>query len=131
VGYRLAKRKKTFANNRRTVKYRKLSLIGVAVCVSSLVIMIIRWKNGIKGAEVHYGFPWAAGDGILLSAQFLAMTKWSPVEQLASATAIYCLAQQIGQILGTSGSTAALQQLFRLRLGVNLDGTPLPEKTEV
>lgn len=92
---------------------------------------MIRWKDGIKGAEVHFGFPWAAGNGILLSAQFLALTKWSPADQLASATAIYCLAQQIGQIVGTSGSTAALQQLFRLRLGVNLNGTPLPDKTEV
>ncbi|CAG7969775.1 unnamed protein product [Penicillium olsonii] len=43
---------------------------------------------------------------------------------MANATAIYCLAQQIGQIVGTSGSTAALQQLFRLRLGANLTGTP-------
>ncbi|KAJ5787325.1 MFS general substrate transporter [Penicillium paradoxum] len=116
---------------RKTVKYREVSLIGVGASVSSLVVMIIRWMNGINGAEVHYGFPWAVGAGILLSAQFLTLTKWSPVDQMANATAIYCLAQQIGQIVGTSGSTAAFKQLFSLRLGVNLSDTPLDKRTEI
>ncbi|RFU25076.1 hypothetical protein B7463_g11259, partial [Scytalidium lignicola] len=115
---------------RTSVKYRKVSLIGATACVASLTVMIMRWKDGIKGVEVYYGFPWAVGCGILLSAQFLALTVWSP-EQMANATAIYCLVQQIGQIVGTSGSTAALQQLFRLRLGVNLDDTSSLEKTNI
>lgn len=121
----------TLINDFRTVVYRKVSLIGVAACVASLTVMIIRWANGIKGVEVYYGFPWAVGCGILLSAQFLALAVRSPPEQMANATAIYCLVQQVGQIVGTSGSTAALQQLFRLRLGVNLDDTPLPKKIKV
>ncbi len=118
-------------NDFRTVNYRLVSLIGVAVCATSLTVMIIRWADGIKGAEVYYGFPWAVGCGILLSAQFLELTVQSPPEQMANATAIYCLVQQVGQIVGTSGSAAALQQLFGVRLGVNLDGTPLPKKTKV
>ncbi|CAG7931701.1 unnamed protein product [Penicillium olsonii] len=109
---------------RTTVQYRRISLIGTVITVASLLVMVVRWMDGIQGVEVFYGFPWALGCGMLLSAQFLALTNWSPEDQMANATAIYCLAQQIGQIVGTSGSTAALQQLFRLRLGANLTGTP-------
>lgn len=49
---------------------------------------------------------------------------------MANSTAIYCLVQQVGQIVGTSGSAAALQQLFRQRLDVNLKNN-LPEKAKV
>jgi hypothetical protein len=117
-------------NNSRTIKYRKLSLIGMGIAVASLILMVIRWNDGIQGVEVYYGFPMSVGCGIFLSAQFLALTVRSS-ENIASATAIYCLVQQIGQIVGTSGSTAALRQLFRFRLGANLDGTIPSEKTKV
>ncbi|CAI7592582.1 unnamed protein product [Penicillium manginii] len=115
---------------RTTIKYRKLSLIGMGIAVASLILMVIRWNDGIQGVEVYYGFPMSVGCGIFLSAQFLALTVRSS-ENIASATAIYCLVQQIGQIVGTSGSTAALRQLFRFRLGANLDGTIPSEKTKI
>lgn len=91
--------------------------------------MIVRWANGIHGVELLYVFPWAVGSGLLLSAQFLALTICSPKEQMASSTAVYYLSQQVGMIIGTSVSTAALQQLFRLRLDVDLG--PLPQKIQV
>ncbi|KOS37073.1 hypothetical protein ACN38_g12150 [Penicillium nordicum] len=115
---------------RKTVKYRKVSLVGVAICVASLIVMTIRWKDGIIGVEVHYGFPWSVGSGVFLSAQFIALSVRCP-GQMANATAIYCLIQQIGQIVGTSGSTAALRGLFGLRLGVNLDDILPREKAKI
>lgn len=50
---------------------------------------------------------------------------------MASATAVYYLSQQVGQIIGTSVSTAALQQLFRLRLDIDLGSISLPRKDQV
>lgn len=102
----------------------------MAICVASLIVMTIRWKDGIIGVEVHYGFPWSVGSGVFLSAQFIALSVRCP-GQMANATAIYCLIQQIGQIVGTSGSTAALRGLFGLRLGVNLDDILPREKAKV
>lgn len=93
--------------------------------------MIVRWANGVHGVELLYGFPWAVGSGLLLSAQFLALTICSPKEQMASATAVYYLSQQVGMIIGTSVSTAGLQQLFRLRLDVGLGNLALSKKIEV
>lgn len=93
--------------------------------------MIVRWANGIHGIEVYYCFPWAMGSGLLLSAQFIALTMCAPKQQMASATAVYYLSQQVGQIIGTSISTAALQRLFRLRLSVGLGGVPLSQRTQV
>ncbi|KAJ6096443.1 MFS general substrate transporter [Penicillium sp. IBT 16267x] len=114
---------------RTSAKYRRESLIGVTISAASLILMVIRWANGIKGFEIYYSFPWTVGGGILLSAQFLALTVRCP-DQMANATAIYCLVQQVGQIVGTSASTSALQRLFGLRLGVNLDDA-LREKTQI
>lgn len=122
--------KTNLANSSRTIKYRQLSLIGIGIAVASLIVMIIRWNDGIQGVEVYYGFPMSVGCGIFLSAQFLALTVRS-AEQFANATAIYCLVQQFSQIVGTSGSTAALHQLFGLRLNANLDGSVLSDKAKV
>ncbi|KAJ6010862.1 MFS general substrate transporter [Penicillium sp. IBT 35674x] len=114
---------------RKSAKYRRESLIGVGICASSLILMVMRWMNGIKGFEIYYSLPWTVGGGILLSAQFVALAARCP-DQMANATAIFCLVQQVGQIVGTSASTAALQQLFGSRLGVNLSDA-LPEKTQI
>lgn len=94
--------------------------------------MIGRWRNGIQGLEIHYCFPWAIGSGLLLSAQFITLSIRSPPEQMASATAVYYLSQQVGLILGTSVSTAGLQRLFRYRLEIKLvDILPLERKKVV
>jgi hypothetical protein len=50
---------------------------------------------------------------------------------MASATAAYYLSQQVGQIIGTSVSTAALQQMFHNRLDIDLDSISLPNKDQV
>lgn len=119
------------SNHHRTVKYRHLSLIAILLSFSAQAVMIVRWRNGIQGLEMHYCFPWAMGSGMLLSAQFIALSIWSPQEQMASATAVYYLSQQIGLIIGTSVSTAALQRLFGYRLEMNLVDIVAPEKTKV
>ncbi|OKP11836.1 hypothetical protein PENSUB_2702 [Penicillium subrubescens] len=93
--------------------------------------MMVRWANGIHGVEVHYCLPWAMGSGMLLSAQFIALTICSPEGQMASATAVYYLSQQVGQIIGTIVSTAALQQLFLHRLDIDLGSISLPKKDQV
>jgi hypothetical protein len=121
----------TSTNHHRTIKYRKVSLIAIAGSLGSQLLMILRWANGIQGVEVYYCFPWAMGTGLLLSAQFLALTICSPEEQMASATAVYYLSQQVGLIVGTSVSTAALQQFFRIRLQFGLADIPVSHKDEV
>lgn len=71
------------------------------------------------------------GSGMLLSAQFISLTIWSPPEQMAKATAVYYLSQQIGLVFGTSISATALQRLFGHQLGHNLVDIHEPEKTKV
>ncbi|CEO58558.1 hypothetical protein PMG11_03271 [Penicillium brasilianum] len=115
----------------KTVKYRKVALIAISISILSQFVMIVRWANGIQGLEVHYCFPWATGSGMLLSAQFIALTICAPEGQMASATAVYYLSQQVGQIIGTSVSTAALQQLFRRRLDIDLGSISLPRKDQL
>ncbi|KAJ5780601.1 MFS general substrate transporter [Penicillium paradoxum] len=114
----------------KTIQYQKLSLVAIAGSVLSQLLMVLRWANGIQGIEVYYCFPWAMGSGLLLSAQFIALTICAPEDQMASATAVYYLSQQVGQIIGTSVSTAALQGLFRLRLDIGLGDIPLHERTQ-
>ncbi|KAJ5243419.1 MFS general substrate transporter [Penicillium citrinum] len=114
-----------------TVKYRKLSLVAISVSALSQIIMIVRWKDGIHGPEISYCLPWAMGSGMLLSAQFISLTIWSPPEQMAKATAVYYLSQQIGLVFGTSISATALQRLFGHQLGHNLVDIHEPEKTKV
>jgi hypothetical protein len=68
--------------------------------------MMVRWANGIHGVEVHYCFPWAMGSGMPLSAEFIALTICSPEGQMASATAVYYLSQQVEKL---SAPSLALQ----------------------
>ncbi|PYH43055.1 MFS general substrate transporter [Aspergillus saccharolyticus JOP 1030-1] len=108
----------------RDLQPRKISLIAIGITTLSLTLMVIRWLHGIRPLEVLYCFPWGVGGGILLSAQFIDLTIRAPTEQLASAIAVYHLSQQVGQIVGTSVSAAALQQLFRLRVNAGLGDMP-------
>lgn len=108
-----------------------MALIAISISILSQVAMMVQWANGIHGVEVHYCFPWAMGSGMLLSAQFIALTICSPEGQMASATAAYYLSQQVGQIIGTSVSTAALQQMFHNRLDIDLGSISLPNKDQV
>ncbi|KAJ5855584.1 MFS general substrate transporter [Penicillium soppii] len=105
-----------------------MSLIAIAVTVISQIFMIVRWANGIQGLEVFYCLPWAIGCGLFFSPQFLALTICSPKEQIASATAVYYLSQQVGHVSGTSTSTALLQQIFRFRLDISLDNIPVTQR---
>lgn len=93
--------------------------------------MVIRWRDGIQGLEIFYCLPWAMGSGMLLSAQFISLTIWSLPEQMARATAVYYLSQQIGLVFGTSVSAAALQRLFGYQLWLNLVDFQDPKKTKV
>ncbi|RAL07256.1 MFS general substrate transporter [Aspergillus homomorphus CBS 101889] len=115
----------------KKLQYRKLSLIAIGITFLSLTVMTIRWLHGIHGVEVFYCFPWGVGGGLLLSAQFIALTIRSPAEQLASAIAVYHLSQQVGQIIGTSVSAAALQHLFRWRVEVGLEDMPLDNRSQL
>lgn len=105
--------------------------MAISLSILAQIIMIVRWRNGIHGLEIHYCFPWAIGSGLLLSAQFIALSVRSPSEQMASATAVYYLSQQIGLIIGTSVSTAGLQRLFGYRLEIRLVDLVPSEKTKV
>lgn len=118
-------------NLSRTLACPKMSLIAIAVTVISQIFMIVRWANGIQGLEVFYCLPWAIGCGLFFSPQFLALTICSPKEQIASATAVYYLSQQVGHVSGTSTSTALLQQIFRFRLDISLDNIPVTQRNMV
>jgi hypothetical protein len=41
---------------------------------------------------------------------------------------VYYLTQQVGHVIGTSTSTALLQQLFRVRLDISLDNIPVTQR---
>ena len=60
--------------------------------------------------------------GLLNSSQFIALGAATGKEHQAKATSLYFLSQQLGLLIGASGSTALLNKTFRDALDDKLGG---------
>ena len=70
--------------------------------------------------ESLYIFPASFGVGLLNSSQFVAISAAVEKPQLATTISIFFLSQQMGMMIGASGSGALLQRTFRNALVKNL-----------
>ena len=70
--------------------------------------------------ESLYIFPASFGVGLLNSSQFVAVSAAVEKPQLATTISIFFLSQQMGMMIGASGSGALLQRTFRNALVKNL-----------
>lgn len=70
--------------------------------------------------ESLYIFPASFGVGLLNSSQFVAISAAVEKPQLATTISIFFLSQQMGMMIGASGSGALLQRTFQNALVKNL-----------
>lgn len=88
--------------------------------VVSYVLILLRWRGPINVWESLYIFPASFGIGLLNSSQFIAVSAAVDKTQLATTISIFFLSQQVGMMIGASGSGALLQKTFRNALEKSL-----------
>lgn len=97
----------------RTKRYKTLSIIAATICVVSFTLILLRWRGPVSVWESLYIFPASFGLGLLNSTQFVGVSAAVEKSQLATTIGIFFLSQQIGMMIGASGSGALLQRTFR------------------
>ena len=83
---------------------------------------MLRWRGRINVWESLYIFPAGLGVGMLNASQFTGLAASVEKSQVATAVSIFYLSQQIGLMMGASGSAALLRKTFRDALMVKLSG---------
>ncbi|MCJ1230374.1 hypothetical protein MMC12_007047 [Toensbergia leucococca] len=104
----------------RTKRYKKISVAAVFICIMSFIAIMLRWRGRINVWESLYIFPASLGVGMLNSSQFIGLAASIEKPQLATAVSLFYLSQQIGLMIGASGSAALLRKTFRDALVENL-----------
>ena len=87
--------------------------MAATIGVVGFVLILIRWRGAINIWESLYIFPASFGVGLLNSSQFVAISASVEKPQLATTISIFFLSQQMGMMIGASGSGALLQRTFR------------------
>ncbi|KAK0513525.1 hypothetical protein JMJ35_004511 [Cladonia borealis] len=97
----------------RTKRYKVVSIMAATTGVLSFFLILFRWRGPINTWESLYIFPASFGVGLLNSSQFVAISASVEKPQLATTISIFFLSQQMGMMIGASGSGALLQRTFR------------------
>ena len=100
----------------RTYRYKTLSLVSLAICSLSYVLIGLRWRHGTNFWESLYTFPAGLGFGMILSTQFIGLSVSVPERQTATAVSTYYLCQQVGILVGVGASAAILRINFQRTL---------------
>ena len=95
----------------------------------SYVLILLRWRGPINLWESLYILPASFGVGLLNSSQFVGVSAAVERPQLATTLSLFFLSQQMGMMIGASGSGALLQRTFRSALMKSLGGHA--ERSEV
>lgn len=85
--------------------------------------MMLRWHGHTSFLESLYIVPGGFGNGIALSAMFVALTAGTEHCQMAICSSGLFLSSNIGMVVGISASSALLQSSLRKQLRVSLEGT--------
>ncbi|MCJ1230460.1 hypothetical protein MMC12_007134 [Toensbergia leucococca] len=105
----------------RTKRYKKISIAAVSLCIISFIAIMLRWRGRINVWEsLLYVFSASLGVGMLNSSQFIGLAASIEKPQLATAVSLFYLSQQMGLMIGASGSAALLRTSFRNALVKNL-----------
>lgn len=106
----------------RTGKYKLISIIGAASSSISYLLMTLRWHGHTSLLESLYIIPGGFGNGIALSASFIALTVGVEPCQVAIASSGLYLSSNIGMVSGISIASAVLQTGLRKQLRIGLEG---------
>ena len=85
---------------------------------------MLRWRGRINIWDSLEIFPASLGVGLLNSSQFIGLSAAVDKAHMATTISIFFLSQQIGMMIGASGSAALLRQGFRDALVHKLRGWP-------
>ena len=85
--------------------------------------MILRWHGHTNIFESLYIIPGGFGNGIALSASFIALTAGVENSQMAIASSGLYLSSNLGMVTGLSLAASILQGTLRKQLRIALEGT--------
>jgi hypothetical protein len=84
--------------------------------------MILRWHGHTNILESLYIIPGGFGNGIALSASFIALTAGVEHRQMAIASSGLYLSSNLGMVTGLSVAASILQSTLRKQLRIALEG---------
>jgi hypothetical protein len=84
--------------------------------------MIFRWHGHTNLLESLYIIPGGFGNGIALSASFIALTAGVDACEMAIASSGLYLSSNLGMVTGLSVAAAILQSTLRKQLRIALEG---------
>jgi hypothetical protein len=84
--------------------------------------MILRWHGNTSFLESLYIVPGGFGNGIALSAMFVALTAGIEHCEMAIGSSGLYLSSNIGMVAGISIASALLQSTLRKQLRISLEG---------
>lgn len=103
---------------------KALSILGLSLGILIYFLIALQWTSGARVYEALYTFLAGFAHGMLHSAMFGALAACCSKSMVASSITSFHLCQQVGSILGTGISTAALQGIFRASLSRDLPNNP-------
>ncbi|KAF4627684.1 hypothetical protein G7Y89_g10464 [Cudoniella acicularis] len=107
---------------RKTGKYKLISIFGALASSTSYLLLILRWHGHTSFLESLYIIPGGFGNGVALSASFIALTAGVEACQIAIASSGLYLSMNIGTVGGLSIAAAILQSTLRKQLSISLEG---------
>lgn len=106
----------------RSGRYKLISIIGALSSSFAYTLLILRWHGHTSFFESLYIIPGGFGNGIALSASFIALTASVDACQIAIASSGLYLSMNIGMVGGLSIAGAMLQSTLRKQLRISLEG---------
>ncbi|KAH8655148.1 major facilitator superfamily domain-containing protein [Tricladium varicosporioides] len=116
---------------KRTGRYKFISIIGALSSSFAYTLLILRWHGHTSFIESLYIIPGGFGNGIALSASFIALTAGVDACQVAIASSGLYLSMNIGMVGGLSITGAVLQSTLRKQLRISLEGMEDREQTQI
>jgi len=106
----------------RKGRYKRIAILGALSSTTAYTLMLLRWHGHTSFLESLYIIPGGFGNGIALSASFIALTAGIEVDQVAIASSGFYLAINIGMVGGLSIASAILQTGLRRELRIGRGG---------
>jgi len=107
---------------KRTGRYKLIAIIGAIASSTSYTLMILRWHGHTSFLESLYIVPGGFGNGIALSAMFVALTAGIEHCEMAIGSSGLYLSSNVGMVAGISIASALLQSTLRKQLRISLEG---------
>ncbi|KAJ6187600.1 Major facilitator superfamily domain general substrate transporter [Penicillium mononematosum] len=107
---------------RRTMRYKKLSIVGLGTIVASFAVLALIWRSSASYLSLIPVFLVGTGMAGLFTTQFVALSARSRGGHARATITAYYLAQQLGLIIGVTTSAKIVRTLFANDLRRTLHG---------